>query len=119
MFRLTNKIRNCRVGILNRNRGLKFKARKKIADIKKTIKKVRESDKEDNRKNIMDLKIKSRKAYKDEELFWSQKARIKWLKEDDQNTNFIHIAVCNRRKETGFPSYRNLMKSGVGVIMRL
>lgn len=36
-------------------------------------------------------------AYKEEELFRSQKARTHWLSEGDKNTHFFHAKVVQRR----------------------
>ena len=35
-----------------------------------------------------------------EELFWSQKARCQWLKEGNRNTSFFHCRVRNKRQRS-------------------
>ena len=38
---------------------------------------------------------------KQEELYWKQRARITWLKEEDDITKFFH-AIANGRKNINF-----------------
>ena len=37
-------------------------------------------------------------AFKKEEQYWSQKARLSWLQEGDKNTKYFHAVVKGRRK---------------------
>ncbi|XP_027083610.1 uncharacterized protein [Coffea arabica] len=37
-------------------------------------------------------------TYKEEEQYWSQKARLSWLQEGDKNTIYFHAVVKGRRK---------------------
>lgn len=46
----------------------------------------------------MVLEEKMSEAYMNEEIFWSQKARSKWLKEGHKNTTYFHASVKTRRK---------------------
>ena len=46
-----------------------------------------------------ELKGQLKQAYMEEELYWSQKARCKWLKHGDKNTQFFHANVRGRRKK--------------------
>lgn len=43
------------------------------------------------------LKRKLDDAYKEEEMCWSQKARVQWLAEGNKNTKFFHASVVQRR----------------------
>ncbi|KAK1362337.1 hypothetical protein POM88_046811 [Heracleum sosnowskyi] len=51
----------------------------------------------------MDLKIKLKQDYIDtlrqEEVFWRQKSRKKWVKEGDKNTHFFHLSATVRKKK--------------------
>ena len=35
----------------------------------------------------------------DEEIYWEQRAKAHWLKEDDRNTKFFHAQASERRKQ--------------------
>jgi hypothetical protein len=37
--------------------------------------------------------------YLDEETYWQQRARLKWLLEGDMNTIFFHMVANNRRRK--------------------
>ena len=67
--------------------------------MKKQIEEVKQSD-FGQKKDILDeLKGKLGKTYRDEEIYWSQKARSKWLKHGDKNTAFFHAFVRIRRRQ--------------------
>ncbi|XP_027183762.1 uncharacterized protein LOC113782049 [Coffea eugenioides] len=76
----------------------KGNAKAKIQEIKEQLKVTREADERCNKGVITTLKLQLSKAYKDEELYWSQKSRSRWLKEGDKNTAYFHQSVMAKRK---------------------
>ncbi|XP_019182678.1 PREDICTED: uncharacterized protein LOC109177699 [Ipomoea nil] len=54
----------------------------------------------ENRTVLHSLQVELLLALKQEECFWRQKARVKWLKEGDANTRFFHSVVKDRASPT-------------------
>ncbi|XP_027182324.1 uncharacterized protein LOC113780749 [Coffea eugenioides] len=98
MFKVMRKIRECRMVLLVWNKKLKMNSGKKITQIKKKLQEIKESNGEGKRGQLADLKLQLSKAYKEEELFWSQKARCRWLQEGDKNTAYFHASVMATRR---------------------
>ena len=52
------------------------------------------------------MKGQLKKAYEEEEAYWNQKSRLRWLKERDKNTQFFHATVKGRRKRNRLQKLR-------------
>ncbi|XP_071902364.1 uncharacterized protein [Coffea arabica] len=99
LYKVQCKIKQVRVNLLNWSRRLNMNAKQNIDQIKREIKEMRESSSSDSRCRIAGLKRQLAEAHKREEIFWSQKARVKWLTEGDKNTSFFHASVMSRRRQ--------------------
>ena len=98
MFRVVKRIKECRIALIEWNKSLKGNTKAKIQELKEKLRSVREGNEPCNKGVITTLKLQLSKAYKDEELFWSQKSRSRWLKEGDKNTAYCHLSVMAARK---------------------
>ncbi|XP_071914055.1 uncharacterized protein [Coffea arabica] len=116
LFQIKNRIRECRMALLSWNRSLKHNARGDIDMIKKEIQELQESNIKDRKIRICELKRRLADAYKKEEVFWGQKARINWLREGDKNTGYFHAVVAGRRKRNTITTLQKA--GGIGVRMR-
>nr|XP_027089582.1 uncharacterized protein LOC113710661 [Coffea arabica] len=104
MFKITRKIRECRIALLSWNRLNKKNAAIQINEIKRKIQELKDSAVQGKSRKMAELKLKLSSAYKAEEIFWAQKARSKWLKEGDKNTAYFHACVKTRRKRNQITS---------------
>lgn len=53
------------------------------------------------------------RIYTEEEMYWAQRARLKWLLEGDQNTKKFHTIANNRKREKLHIFLRNRRSSSI------
>ena len=87
------------------SRKLKTNTKKEIQRIQKEIKEVQGSNMENRKEELAKLKKNLEEAYRREEIYWSQKARVKWLKEGDKNSSYFHMSVAARRKKNNITTF--------------
>ncbi|XP_071914130.1 uncharacterized protein [Coffea arabica] len=107
MFKVIKKIRNCRIELLKWRNTFQADSKRRIVEIGKALEKVRVSDSDNKKEQVAELKNQLKEAYKEEEKFWRQKARIEWLREGDKNTKYFHAFVRGRRTKNRI---RNLQR---------
>ncbi|XP_071909826.1 uncharacterized protein [Coffea arabica] len=99
MYQVQSKVRNCRVALLKWSNSINKNSKDRIDSLKKQLDQTRESSMDNKREKMVGLKSQLTKAYNDEEIFWSQKSRLKWLQEGDRNTQYFYAQVKGRRKQ--------------------
>ena len=97
MFRVIRKVKNFRIDLLKWKNTFQANSKVRINDIKSRLERLNVSNVENKRMIRFDLKEQIKEAYKEEESFRSQKARVNWLREGDKNTSFFHAHVRGRR----------------------
>ena len=98
-FRLQQKIKECRMALLDWRRQYNVNAKSQVCRIKKEIAEVNMGQQVDKKGRLSTLKKQLTEAYRKEEAYWGQKARVQWLKEGDRNTRYFHSEVEGRRKK--------------------
>ncbi|XP_071933546.1 uncharacterized protein [Coffea arabica] len=73
--------------------------KQQVSWIKKEIAEVNMGQQVDKKGRLSTLKKQLTEAYRKEEAYWGQKARVQWLKEGDRNTRYFHSEVEGRRKK--------------------
>ncbi|VVA41364.1 PREDICTED: reverse mRNAase [Prunus dulcis] len=64
-------------------------------------------DSTEARQKLEQIKSALESVWKKEEIYWSQRARIQWLKAGDQNTKIFHLTTVQRRQKNRFLRLRN------------
>ncbi|XP_071927278.1 uncharacterized protein [Coffea arabica] len=98
-FRINKKITQCRMTLSAWSRSLNLHSKKEIKRIKEEIQATKTRHGNNNKEAIKLLRKLLSDAYKQEKLFWNQKARTKWLQNGDKNTSYFHACVSGRRKK--------------------
>ena len=91
-LRLAARIRNCRTRICEWKKSFSLNAKANILRIQNELE-AEESGRFPSRVRIQRLKIELVKAFRDEESFWFQRSKDKWLKCGDRNTKAFHASV--------------------------
>ena len=73
-------------------------SKNKLSTLKQQLLEEKDSDAEGRKGRIAGLKNQLVRAYREEEQYWSQEARINWLQEGDKNTKYFHAVAKGRRK---------------------
>lgn len=63
------------------------------------------TEEEGSRESEVQLALNS--LLKQEELYWKQCSRVKWIKEGDENTKFFHAFANGRRNRNFIPRIRD------------
>lgn len=105
---MTRKIAKCRVALLKWNNDFQMNAKGKIEKLKREIEEAKESNDQGKKARVQVLKGQLQEAYSEEELYWSQKSRVQWLKEGDKNTHFCHSSVKGKRKRNKLQNLKKI-----------
>lgn len=98
MFRVATKIKRCRLGLLSWSRQQDGHAAKKIKEIQEAMEVLQQQGGQRDWNQWHCLNDQMDEAYKAEEEYWSQKARVQWLQEREKNTQFFHFSTVQIRK---------------------
>ncbi|XP_010496070.1 PREDICTED: uncharacterized protein LOC104773192 [Camelina sativa] len=91
-----DKIINCCHAISQWRKAQVPYGRETIEDLKTHLSAAQEDDTA-SVEVILELTWKLREAYRDEEIYWYQKSRSRWMRFGDQNTSYFHAQTKQRR----------------------
>ena len=79
MFKVARQIKEYRMALLTWKMSNSLNSGEKIKHIKEKMQEIRNNNNSGRRGQLADMKLQLSKAYREEELYWSQKARTRWL----------------------------------------
>lgn len=92
---LTERISSCKYELQNWA-NLRFKnIPKQLKDQRAQLNQLCTSCHWDSANQIKELKLNIEKLASKEDLYWSQRSRISWLKDGDRNSRFFHVNASN------------------------
>ncbi|KAJ1432549.1 Reverse transcriptase zinc-binding domain [Sesbania bispinosa] len=92
------RTKNCSKSINNWQKRTFQNAGKEIPKLKARLAQLKNTmTSEDTIEQIKSLKSKITQLWKQEEFYWGQRSRLKWLRWGDKNTKFFHSTTIQRR----------------------
>lgn len=98
--RVADRIKSCRSEICIWKKAFNLNAKEKITRIQEELE-VEESKDCPKREFVLCLKHDLAKANKEEESYWNQRSKDKWLRCGDRNTKAFHASVKTIRSRNG------------------
>ena len=99
-LRVADRIRSCRNEICNWKKNFELNAKRKNLKLHNELE-TEESSSSPCRNTVLSLKWEFVKANRDEESFWKQRSKDRWLKCGDRNTKAFHASVQIARSRNG------------------
>ncbi|XP_072054760.1 uncharacterized protein [Arachis hypogaea] len=97
---LTRRTQNFKEELVKWSRDSFKRADVEIGNLKCRLKHMQEADySEARQEETNNLKLEITKLWRQEEKYWGQRSRIKWLKFGDKNTSFFHASTIQRKTE--------------------
>ncbi|CAA0812281.1 Unknown protein, partial [Striga hermonthica] len=97
-FQIKEKIKNTRIALLIWSSTFQSQHQQQMAELTNKLETLNEVKTGDKWEEWINTRRELNKAHFQEELYWQQKAKHKWLREGDANTHFFHAYTLQRRK---------------------
>jgi len=95
---IADKLDMCAMDLLNWNRNHFQQFRRDIDDCRKKLDVMRGQVDCDNVNSFNSLRNRMNQLLVQEDAFWRPRAKTHWLRDEDLNTKFFHVAASSRRK---------------------